>query len=742
LLELFEKRNEELPHYLSVLKTQYKLPEIFGQAVELFLNENVDPGLKAKACFIAGHLQSAHDAPESAIPLLNKVLELFNHTRVKSPYVFEALKELATIYNQVGNYEAAAYILEHLLPYQQDENISEILDLLSQQYRNSGNQAIAEILLQDTIDFLSDRFGRKSLRVAIQYNNLGRLYDVGKNFELAEKNYAIAAQIVFETLGPEHSLYQKIQSNTGILLMNNQKPDEAQRIFEQVLNIRQSLYGNQHRLTLKTMNSLGVCYSLKGDLVPAFEMLSQALEGQQQLLGETHHDTLITVSNIADVYQKQGKLNEAAELLKVVLDRTIEQFGEVHEQTINAGLGLAGVLTESGKTAEAIELFKFLVPVQQSFYGKDHPWVRLSAYKLASLKLQTPDWDKEDIDSFVNWKLFKAAQSSENKDIRSAALIYLEIEEVINKLLNGNHPAIFEAMDNLAGIYHQTMEYEKAAQYCRKISGIGAEVYGEDHPATLEYKVLENFNLFKAGFYEQAYSGLAASGDHHEKLMNFPKGYITNMYREMLGYFYEFGQTQEKYQAEKEKFNDLYARAEGLIEQAMEFYQQSDTTKAVALLEKAIELANILNNDYGEPFLKAFNYKAAILVQNEDFEGAFTTYTEGIAHLTKWCSELDARAFHPYKSAGDVLLNMAQPEKALEFLTLAQKVNQRKEGFPDADTLDLNISQVSCYLDSDKFDQAIQLINDSIPLSEKILGQAHETTRWFKDLMNGMTNQN
>ncbi|NTW26371.1 MAG: NACHT domain-containing protein, partial [Lentimicrobium sp.] len=203
LLELFEKRNEELPHYLSVLKTQYKLPEILEQAVEVFLNENVDPGLKAKACFIAGHLLSAHDAPESAIPLLNKVLELFNHTRVKSPYVFEALKELATIYNQVGNYEAAAYILEHLLPYQQDENISEILDLLSQQYRNTGNQAIAEILIQDTIDFLSDKFGRNSLRVAIQYNNLGRLYDVGKNFELAEKNYAIAAQIVFDTLGPE-----------------------------------------------------------------------------------------------------------------------------------------------------------------------------------------------------------------------------------------------------------------------------------------------------------------------------------------------------------------------------------------------------------------------------------------------------------------------------------------------------------------------------------------------------------
>lgn len=742
LLELFRKQNEELPGYLSILKPHYKLSEIFNKSVEAYINSPASAEQKTEACFIAGHLIAAHDTPSEAIPLLQRVLELFNETRIKSAYLFEALKELAIIYSQLGSFEASAYILEHLLPYQYDENIADILDLLSQQYRHSGNHQIAEILLKDTIEFLTDRFGHKSLRVAIQYNNLGRLYDIGKQVELAEQNYTIAGEIINELLGPEHSLYQQIRSNTGILLMNHQRLDEALEVFESVLKIRHRLYGDMHRLTLKTMNSKGVCLSLMGRLNDALEVLSQTFEGQKQLLGESHNDTLITLSNIADIYQKGGEAEEAERLYREVLQRNINQYGEVHEQTINSAAGLAGLLASEGKTAEAIEMYEFLNRIQQSFYGNGHPWVRYSAFKLASLRMEANKFDKEDIYTLIDWKMNLAANSKEKNDTDAAEENYLEVYQLIHKHLDGDHPAIFEVLDNLAGIYHRLMEFEKAAFYCRELSGIAAAFNDASHPAILEFKILEAFNLYKYGMRSESFGILAEMADFHEKLMNFPKEYITKMYREMLGYFNALRERIDKYNAEEQKFKELHGETNKLIEEAVAYYKQENYTAALSLLDKAIMLSNRMNADYAEPFTRAFNYKATILEQTEDYENALKTVHDGLSHLTMWNSELDPRTFFFYKSGGEILMNLKDHKKAFDYLRMAKKVNQRDEDFPNSNTLDLNTAVIAWFLDTEQFEDALQLIVESIPLSEKLNGTNHQMTEWLVNMRNEMISQN
>jgi len=740
LMELFEKRNEEVAGFLGLLKGRYKLSEIYAEVINHFVSKAENDSDKIKACFIVGDLLGLHDAPAQAVPFFNKVLELFNQSRIKSSFVFEALKELSIIYSQLGYYEASAYVLENLLPYQYDEDIADVLDLLAQEYKNAGKFEIAEILLQDTITYFADRQGPKSVRLAIQYNNLGRMYDVQKNFEPAEKNYLLASGITLDALGPEHSLYQRIQSNIGILYMHNRRLDDAEAVLTKVLGIRKSLYGDQHRLTLKTMNSLGVCKSLKGDVSSALKILNATAQSQKELLGEAHNDTLITYSNLADCYQKAGDLEAAEILLKMVLETTIQQYGEVHEQTINTCMGLADVLTDSKKTGEAIELYKFLVKIQQTFYGENHPIVGLTRYKLAGLNLQNNSWDEENINDYIKWNLYKASQSANENDPETAAERYLEVVQVINKFLDGNHPAIFEAMDNLAGIYHRLREFGKAADFCKQIADMAVTVYGEGQPATLEYRTLQAFNLHKNGDHPEAFDILSELGNYHEALLNFKKQFVIKMYREMLEFYNSMAETIKKFESETAKFAEISEMAEQHVKQAIDFYQNDKNTDALTHLDKAIEQANVMNDVYGMPFGRAFQYKAAILDELEDYKQAVETITEGIHHIAKWNCEFDVRTFFLYKLAGDIFLKLDNFEVAAKYFSQAAKANVRAEDYPNEETVSLNTSLIMISLQAKQLDKALHLIDESLPLSGKINGDDHEVTVWLKGLRKEILN--
>lgn len=740
VMHLFEKRGEAVPSFLSLLKGEIELHEAFTDAINDFLRQSEDGPERIKACFVAGHLLGMHDDPRHAIPFFNLVLELFNQSRTRSVFVFEALKELSIIYSQLGYADASAYILENLLPFQQDEDIADSLDLLGQQYKNAGKFEIAEILFQDAIAFYSDRFGGKSVRLAIQYNNLGRMYDVQKNFELAEKNYRLASEIVFDALGPEHSLYQQIQSNIGILYMSNQKLDEAEVVFEKVLGIRKALYGDQHRLTLKTMNSLGVCKSLRGDTAAALGILTLVAQKQQDLLGESHNDTLITLSNMADCYQKSGDLANAEAMLKRVLETSIRQYGEVHEQTINTGMGLADVLSEAGKTSEAIDVYRFVIKNQLAFYGEKHPIVGLTKYKLAALNLANNSWTDEDISNYIKWSLYKASQSSKEKNLRAAEEKYLDVLHVITTHLNGNHPAIFEVWDNLAGIYHHTRDYDKAAGFCRKIADMAVQAYGEGHPNVLEYQTLTAFNLFKNGSYPEAFDILSVTGQYHEELMNFKKPFVSNMYREMLAYFNQIGEKVELSQKEQDKVSQLFDQAQAFTNQAITYYQNGENQKAHALLDKANEIGEHLNENYAVPFIRAWQFKADMLDEAEDFENAINTLIQGIQHFTKWNSEFDPRTFFLFKTAGDIFMKMENFEAANQYLAQADKVNQRADVYPNEETVSLNISKIMMLLSEQNIDKALELIEENIELAEKIDGDQQETIIWLNEIKNEIQN--
>lgn len=78
--------------------------------------------------------------------------------------------------------------------------------------------------------------------------------------------------------------------------------------------------------------------------------------------------------------------------------------------------------------------------------------------------------------------------------------------------------------------------------------------------------------------------------------------------------------------------------------------------------------------------------------------------------------------------------------KAINYYQMAQKVNKNEEDYPNRKTIDLNMALIVYFADQEAYSKALPIIQQTIPLSEKLLGMNDETTLWFKDSLKQLQN--
>ena len=65
----------------------------------------------------------------------------------------------------------------------------------------------------------------------------------------------------------------------------------------------------------------------------AFPLYEQCLEKRRQMLGDDHPETLSSISNLANCYWNMGKYNKALPLLELCLERRKQVLGCSHQDT-------------------------------------------------------------------------------------------------------------------------------------------------------------------------------------------------------------------------------------------------------------------------------------------------------------------------------------------------------------------------------------------------------------------------
>ena len=234
---------------------------------------------------------------------------------------------------------------------------------------------------------------------------------------------------------------------------------EAQKQFDQALDLERRALGEKNPHTLKTMSRLARVDELQGKYPEADALLTQAIAMQRRVLGPEHPDTLYSLVNLLTVYGREGKpVPETLGSETLAIERRV--LGPENPATLAFMNNLANGYQSDGKLEQAEELHSEALEIQRRVLGPEHPDTLKSMGNLANVY--------EDQGKY-----------------RQAEALYSQTLEIQRRVLGPEHPATLGTMDNLASAYADEGKYAQAEALRNQTLEIQRRVLGPKHPATL-----------------------------------------------------------------------------------------------------------------------------------------------------------------------------------------------------------------------------------------------------------------
>ncbi|WP_413166242.1 tetratricopeptide repeat protein [Capilliphycus salinus ALCB114379] len=283
-----------------------------------------------------------------------------------------------------------------------------------------------------------------------------QLYEQGKYNEaipLAERVLEIRETI----LGENHLDVASSMAWLAFLYSSQGRYSEAEPLYKQALEMLQKLLGTEHPHVATSLNNLAGLYRSQGRYSEAEPLYKQALEMLQKLLGTEHPHVATSLNNLAGLYSSQGRYSEAEPLYKQALEMDQKLLGTEHPHVATSLNNLAGLYSSQGRYSEAEPLYKQALEMYQKLWGTEHPHVATSLNNLAEL------------------------YSSQGR-YSEAEPLYKQALEMLQKLLGTEHPHVATSLNNLAELYSSQGRYSEAEPLYKQALEMDQKLLGTEHP--------------------------------------------------------------------------------------------------------------------------------------------------------------------------------------------------------------------------------------------------------------------
>ena len=221
------------------------------------------------------------------------------------------------------------------------------------------------------------------------------------------------------------------------------KHQTALDCFKKALEIRTSLYGENHSVVAETYNSIGLTYSEMGYHQKAFDFVKKALSISIILNGESCASTATYYNNLGAICIDLGNASKTVEYLCKSLAINRNLFGDYHRGVAQTYGNLGSACWKAHETQMALEFEKKALAIQQVLYGENHPDVATSYNNLGFSYEELGDYRK--------------------------ALEYKETALKIRLSLFGeNHPDVAASYNSVGYAYKALGQINKANDYFRR----------------------------------------------------------------------------------------------------------------------------------------------------------------------------------------------------------------------------------------------------------------------------------
>ncbi|OJJ20790.1 hypothetical protein BKI52_09405 [marine bacterium AO1-C] len=221
---------------------------------------------------------------------------------------------------------------------------------------------------QKMATYIANKQAKTSKLQADMLNVTGEVYMNRGQSDLALKHFQQALEIY--TRLKDQAGTAQCYSNLGIVYNNTNNQALAEEYHLKALNLRKSIFGNQHLMVAASYNDLGLIYNTS-DPEKASEYYEKALEIYER--EKQQAKVANTYSNMALIKQHQRVYPEALDFFDQALQIRKKLYKDDHPNVAFVYINIGRVYAAQGKAEKALEDYGKALSIYQKNYGGKHP---------------------------------------------------------------------------------------------------------------------------------------------------------------------------------------------------------------------------------------------------------------------------------------------------------------------------------------------------------------------------------
>jgi len=170
----------------------------------------------------------------------------------------------------------------------------------------------------------------------------------------------------------------------GNLLRQQGRPERAESLLVEALDIQQKSLGPDHRDLSNTLRILGTVLSQEGRFDEALPMLERSVDIARRSYGEHHRLVAEARLAMAVAYEHDDDMPSAVQEYRAAANVFASSLGADHPRTIDARIRLGAALLAAGRPAEAHDALTTARNLASGRVPPDSALVARSEMQLAS----------------------------------------------------------------------------------------------------------------------------------------------------------------------------------------------------------------------------------------------------------------------------------------------------------------------------------------------------------------------
>lgn len=318
----------------------------------------------------------------------------------------------------------------------------------------------------------------------------------------AQQMYAVALDGIASHYNDEHAYALDYRNALANIQFTQGKLNEARTSLEQVLEIRQRLFGLEEIKTLLTLTTLGSVIRELGDFHTAEQLQRKAHQISQKTLGNKHPDTLSIQYSLAATLRDRGDLKGAQALQEQLIEEHSQKFEVDELGALDEMVQYSGTLIQQGNYSTAKEKLEKILATYQRLLGVEHlksincmamlatiyraqgKFVDAGNLLTKMLDVSKRVFGPEHLQTLSAMNTLAITLLDQGR-FTEAKQLQVDILKICQVNFGNDHPDTLASMNNLGSTYMHLNDFPSATMLLRDAMHINQRKLGVDHSSTL-----------------------------------------------------------------------------------------------------------------------------------------------------------------------------------------------------------------------------------------------------------------